>query len=327
MRRAILPVAGLAGIAGLLLAVNPQSVGSAFAHFESWTLIPVVALMVAFYALQGLRWHLLLRAIGAHIGHTDSQLINFAGQTMTAVLPLGDLTRAMMASRAAGVDTGATAATVTVQELSFTLLIVLAAVPALGRLPNGIWMVLVVAGGIAAVIAVLTISRLFISVQRGVERTPVIRRFAHQVESLQRETSRLLRQPRIVAGAVIDLGRVIVATAALALVLHGLHVDTLGWWNISLVLAASFVGGALSLLPGGVGANEATVVGTLMMLGVNPAIAAAAAILQRLTLTAVPAVGGGLAYAVLRWRRAAGHDRAATSGRQWMAGAAVRAAA
>jgi uncharacterized membrane protein YbhN (UPF0104 family) len=103
---------------------------------------------------------------------------------------------------------------------------------------------------------------------------------------------------------VIDLGRVIVATAALALVLHGLHADALGWWNVSLVLAASFVGGALSLLPGGVGANEATVVGTLMMLGVNPAIAAAAAILQRLTLTAVPAVGGGLAYLALRRRRA-----------------------
>ncbi|HEX6539745.1 MAG TPA: lysylphosphatidylglycerol synthase transmembrane domain-containing protein [Candidatus Dormibacteraeota bacterium] len=303
MRKAILPGAAVAGVGGLLMAVNPRSVASAFAHFESWTLIPILVLMLGFYALQGLRWHLLLRAAGARVRLVDSQLINFAGQAMTAVVPLGDLTRAMLVSRSSGVDAGAAAATVTVQELTFTLLVVLAAIPALGHLPNGIWLVLVVAGGIAAVITLLSVARLFRVVLRGVRCTPGLRRFAAGVESLQRQTARLLRMPAVGAGAVMDLGRVLAATAALGLVLHGLHVDNLGWWNISLVLAASFVGGALSLLPGGVGANEATVVGTLVILGVNPAVAAAAALLQRLTLTAVPALGGALAYAELRRRR------------------------
>lgn len=303
MRKAILPSAAVAGVGGLLIAVNPRSVASAFAQFESWTLIPILVLMLGFYALQGLRWHLLLRATGARVGLVDSQLINFAGQAMTAVLPLGDLTRAMLVSRSSGVDAGAAAATVTVQELTFTLLVVLAAIPALGHLPDGIWLVLVVAGGIAVVITLLTVARLFRPVLRGVRRTPGLRRFASDLESLQRQTARLLRTPSVGAGAVLDLGRVLAATAALALVLHGLHVDSLGWWDISLVLAASFVGGALSLLPGGVGANEATVVGTLMILGVSPAVAAAAALLQRLTLTAVPALGGALAYAELRRRR------------------------
>ena len=42
--------------------------------------------------------------------------------------------------------------------------------------------------------------------------------------------------------------------------------------------------------------------GTLMVLGVHPAIAAAAALLQRLSLVAVPTFGGAIAYLVLRGR-------------------------
>lgn len=56
------------------------------------------------------------------------------------------------------------------------------------------------------------------------------------------------------------------------------------------------------MLPGGVGANEASVVGILVLLGVNPAAAAAAAVVQRLSLTLVPTAGGGLAYLALRRR-------------------------
>jgi uncharacterized protein (TIRG00374 family) len=305
MHKAILPIAALAGVAGLLLAVNPRSVTAAFAQFDVWTLVPVVALMLAFYALQGLRWHLLLRAAGARIRASDSQLVNLAGQAMTAVVPLGDLTRAMLASKASGVDMGAAAATVTVQELCFTLLVVAAAVPALGHMPDGFLMVAIVCGGIAVVIAVLTSSRLFRLVLRVVRVTPAVRHFTKEIESLQLQVRRLLRRPDVAVGAAFDLGRVVVATAALLLVLRGLHVYSLGWWDVALVLAASFVGGALSMLPGGVGANEATVVGTLIILGVNPAVAAAAAILQRLTLFAVPTLGGAVAYLELRRRRRA----------------------
>jgi uncharacterized protein (TIRG00374 family) len=316
MRKAVFPAAALAGVVGLILAVNPASVAAAFAQFDTWTLLPAVALMLGFYALQGLRWHLLLRAIGARARLRDSQLLNLAGQAMTAVLPLGDLTRALLAGRAFGVATGAAAATVTVQELSFTLLVVLAAVPALGRLPYGAWWIAMVVGGIASVVIVLTVTRVFRGVHRVVSVAPGLRRVAADVAALQRAASQLLRRPDVAAGALIDLARVIVATAALLLVLRGLHVATLGWWEVALVLAASFIGGALSLLPGGVGANEATVVGVLIVLGVSPPTAAAAAILQRLTLTGVPAAGGALAYLATRTRTVRRPESAAGARRQ-----------
>ena len=308
----MLPVAAaVSGVGGLLLVANPQSVAVAFGHFDPWVVLPVVLLVLVFYALQGLRWHLLLRHVGVRTTLSDSQLVNLAGQAVTAVLPLGDLTRALMVSRSSGVQFGRTAATVTVQELTFTLLVVATAAPGLSRLPAGLlWMAAVITG-IVAVIAILTVPRLFGGVRRVVGATPGLCRSLRDIDALQRETCSLLRRPEVIAGSALDLGRVITATAALMLVLHGLHIDTLGWWDVSLVLAASFVGGALSMLPGGVGANEASVVGILVILGVNPAAAAAAAIVQRLSLTLVPAGGGAVAYLVLRRRRRAAQRRGA----------------
>jgi len=303
MSRLLPLVAGLCGIAGLLVFVNPRSVATAFGRFDAWTLLPALLLVLVFYLLQGLRWHLLLRNVGARGRITDNQLINLAGQALTAVLPLGDLTRAVLATRSSGVEFGATAATVTIQELTFTLLVVAAAAPGLAHLPNGVVWMLAVTVGIIAIVALLTVPRLFDVARRSAAATPGVRRFIRDIEVLHVEVRRLLGRRDVLAGAVLDLGRVFCANAALLLILRGLHIESLAWWDVALVLAASFVGGALSLLPGGIGANEASVVGILVMLGVNPAAAAAAAILQRVSLTLVPTVGGSLAYLVLRRRR------------------------
>jgi glycosyltransferase 2 family protein len=303
--RVVLAIAALGGVGGLLLVVDPRSVAKAVTHFDGGTVVPLVALGVTFYLLQGVRWHLLLRHVGGRGRMADSVLLNLAGQTVTAVLPLGDLTRALMATRASGVELGAAVATVTVQELTFTLLVVLAAAPGLARLPGGLIWMLVVVGGVGAITALLTIPRLYATARRLIARTPGVRRFRDDIDALQAAVRQLLARPGVLAGTVLDLGRVIVATAALMLVLRGLHIDAIGWWDASLVLAASFVGGALSLLPGGVGANEASVVGILVLLGVHPGAAAAAAVVQRLSLIAVPTIGGAAACLVLRARRRA----------------------
>jgi glycosyltransferase 2 family protein len=299
----VVPAAlAITSLGALLLAVDPRVVTAAVRHFELRVVIPVLVLTVAFYLLQGLRWHLLLRDVGAAGRLADSQLINLAGQAVTAVLPLGDLTRALLASEASGVEFGVTAATVTVQELTFTLLLVLAAAPGLAHLPHGLAWVAAVVGGVAAVFAILTVSRLFAAVRRLVAATPGVRTLLGQIDALQGGVRQLLARPDVLAGAVFDLGRVVAATASLLLILRGLGVESLGWSQTALVLAVSFVGGALSFLPGGIGANEASVVAILVVLGVNPASAAAAAILQRLTLSGVATVGGLAAFLAVRRR-------------------------
>ena len=315
LARALPVLLAVAGLAALVLAVHPSAMAAALRRFDLRALLPLALLGAAFYVLQGLRWHLLLRQVGAAARVSDSLLVNLAGQAVSAVLPLGDVTRALMMSRTTGAALGATAATVTVQELSFMLLVVAAAAPGLARLPGGPVLMLLVVAGIAGVFAVLTVPRLYAAVRRAVLGLPGAHRFAADVDALQREVSGLLRRPAVLAGAVLDAGRVVVAVAALLVILRALHIGGVGWWDGALVLAISFVGGALSLLPGGVGANEAGVAGILIAFGVHPVAAAAVAIMQRLWLVSMPLAGGGLAWVWLPRRRA----RTATLHRAWPA--------
>ena len=82
----------------------------------------------------------------------DTILINLAGQTITAIVPLGDLTRAAFASTADGTDFGTVAATVTVQELSYMLWLILSALPAILALGYGLAAVIPVAVGMALIV-------------------------------------------------------------------------------------------------------------------------------------------------------------------------------
>jgi uncharacterized membrane protein YbhN (UPF0104 family) len=302
--RALPVVAAVSSLGGLVLLMNPRSVMADVAGMDTRVLPAVAGLVAAFYLLQGLRWHLLLRSIGARSRLLDTQLTNLASQAVGSVLPLGDLTRAVLLSRSSGTPVGRVAATVTVQELSFVLLLVVGAAPGIARLPGGpVWMTCVIAG-IAGISAILLVPRLFRTVRRPLATVPVIRRFVGEIDALQRDVRGLLLRPSAAAGVILDLARVVVATAALLLLLRGFHVAALGWWDVAMVLAISFVGGALSFLPGGVGANEASVVGILAVLGVAPATAAAAALLFRLALTLVAVTGGGAGYGLLRRRQA-----------------------
>jgi glycosyltransferase 2 family protein len=302
IRRLVTAVIGLAAIAGVILFLNPSHVGSALAHFHLALIAPILALSVLVYLLQGIRWHFLLTDVGAHLRLRDTILVNLAGQTITAIVPLGDLTRAAFASRAVGTDFGIVAATVTVQELSYTLLLILSALPAILALGYGLAAVIPVAVGIAAIILILTVSPIFCRVHDLMARIPFLGRLLPAIDELQEQTAALLHRPDALALSVLDAARVVVAVTAFWLVIGGLEPGRIGWWQAAFVLALATVGGAVSLIPGGVGANEASVAALLIFLGVDYGAAGAAAIIQRALVTGLSLGLGAGSYAAIHRR-------------------------
>jgi uncharacterized membrane protein YbhN (UPF0104 family) len=103
VRRALTAAVGLAGIAGVVLFLNPSRVGSALEHFRLALVAPIVGLSVLANVLQGIRWHNLLADVGTKLRLSDTILVNLAGQTISAIVPLGDLTRAAFASAFAAI--------------------------------------------------------------------------------------------------------------------------------------------------------------------------------------------------------------------------------
>lgn len=303
LARRVLPLLVVAAtIGGLVLAVDPGRFASALSRLNLALLPPILALGVLFYLLQGLRWHTLLRVVGVRLGWADGVLLSVAGQIVSAILPVGDLTRAIFATEASGASFGTVAATVTVQELTYTLMLVLAATPMLLDISHGVVTALLVVAVILAILAVLTVPPLFCLLHRIISRTPVRGRLLPEVERLHQETALLLRQPRALAWSGLDMLRVGVATTQLWLVLAGLSPHRLGWWQAAFVLAFSYVGGALSLVPGAAGVSEAGLAGLLVVVGIAPPVAAAAALLQRIFTTGLAMALGWLAFAVARRR-------------------------
>ena len=297
-----IPIAvGLGAVVALIVVCNPFALGGAIARFNLLLIPAILALSAAYYVLQGLRWYFLLRDVGARIGIGDSILLNIAGQS-TTMLPLGELSRAVFASEASSdVEFGEVVATVTVQELIFTLILILIAVPGVLSIHRALPVLIVALVGIAGVLVLLLVPACFHFVHHLVERTPVLRRFTGQVDRLRQETVVLLQRPDTLGWSFLSLAGAGVSVTLFWLVVCGLGGD-LSWPVTSFVLAASYVAGAVSLIPGGIGAAEASVVGLLVVVGVDPATATAAALLQRVADKGFATLMGFIAYSIARRR-------------------------
>jgi glycosyltransferase 2 family protein len=302
LRRALPVAVALAALTGLVLVVNPRSLATALSRFNPLVAPLVVLVATGWFLLQGIRWHQLLRAAGSGLRMADSVLLSVAGQTITALLPLGDLTRAVFATEAGGLQIGAAAATVTVQELTFTLFLVLLATPGMIALHVGTGIVAAVIAGVLCIFALLTVPPLFAAVRGAASLLPLPRRVLTQVDELQRETVRLLRRRDTARWSLLDLARAAVGATVLWLIIQGLDPGAIGWWKAAFVVAVAYVGGAVSFLPGGTGASDASVVGLLILLGLDPGTAGAAALLQRLVFTSLATGLGMTAYLVARRR-------------------------
>jgi uncharacterized membrane protein YbhN (UPF0104 family) len=297
---------GLAATVGLVMILDPAHVARALSRFRLALVPAILVLYLLIYLLQGWRWHHLLGEAGVKLRLSDSLLLNAAGQTITALVPLGDLTRALFAAQAGKRDFGHVAATVTVQELTYTLMLLLFALPVLLALHLGV--VFVVATGVSmiAIVVILTVSPVFCAVHSVVARIPLLNRLLPAIDELQHETADLLHRPDTLAWSVLDLARAGCSVAVFWLVVQGLAPGSVDWWKAGFILAVSSIGGAVSLIPGGVGANEASVAGLLLLFGVDGGAAGAAALVQRFLMTGVALVLGGSAYVVARRRFALG---------------------
>jgi glycosyltransferase 2 family protein len=290
-----------AAVGGIVVAVDPAKVASALRSFDLVLLAPVLLLTFLTLVVQGLRWHFLLTTVGARLSAVNSVLLSLAGQGITAVLPLGDLTRAVFASEVSGVAFADVVATVTVQELTFILFLLILAGPVVVERRQVAGAEITALVGIAAVALILLVPPVFHRVHHAVAHTPLLRRFIAQIDELQQETVRLLHHRRTMAWSLIDLVRVALTITAFWLLVRG-FTPGVGWAAAGFVLALSYVGGAISLIPGGVGANEASVVGLLVLVGVHPATATAIAVVQRVVVSGTAVAAALTAYPVARRR-------------------------
>ncbi len=292
---------GLGAVAALIVLINPGRIGRALEHFDLALLPAIVVASLAYYVLQGVRWQFLLRDAAIRLPMAGTVLINLAGQA-TTLLPLGELTRAVLLAQAAEADFGDVLATVTVQELIYALLLVILAVPGLFEFHLSPAIPFAALSMALLALGVLTIPPLFRQIHGLITRIPGLRRFAGPLDQLQQETVDLLHRPDTAGWSIISVLQAGAEVTAFWLVIVALDPRPLNWPVTASIYAIASIAGAVSLIPGGIGASEAALAGLLIAAGLAPATATGVALMQRLADKGLSTAVGFLAYAVARPR-------------------------
>ncbi|MBV8300783.1 MAG: flippase-like domain-containing protein [Candidatus Dormibacteraeota bacterium] len=292
---------GIGAVLALVLAIDPAHFASAIAHLNLLLLPAIVAVSIAYYVIQGIRWHFLLVDVGIRMRLRDVVLITLAGQA-TSFLPLGELTRAILVTQASGGEFGAAVAAETVQELLYTVILIAFAVPGLLAVPHALAGIVVILFAIAAIIVAMTWCRMYRYLRLLVSKTPLLRRVLHPLDELHNDLVVLMRKPGTITWSWLSVLQAAAMVTTLWLVAQAVAPGHLDWKSAALVYAVSNVAGLLSLIPAGVGAYEGSIIGLLVGFGLNPGVAAAIAVLQRVLNQGIATGVGFAAYGVARRR-------------------------
>ncbi len=279
-------VFGLLVIAALAFVSDLPQTLAALEHFE-WLYLPLVlALTLLNYVLRFVKWHWYLRLIGAHVP-VERSLSIFASAMSMVMTPakVGEFLKAYMLRVTDDVPMARSAPIILAERISDGLAMILLSIVGLAFYQTA-WPVLalliVVMGGAALVVQSRTLSLKLIALG---ERLPILSRISQSLHELY-ESSYILFHWRNLLPSVA-LGIISWAGECLAFyfVLIGLGVapSTTLLLQATFIFAFSTVVGAVSALPGGLGAADASIGGLLVLLvGLSKELSVAATLLIRL---------------------------------------------
>ena len=300
MVRRLIPglLLGFLVLLGLALIGDLRQVRAQVVNFN-WALYPlVIALTLGNYLLRFFKWHFYLGQIGVRGLPVMKSARLFVAGFPLAVTPgkVGEALKGVWLNQETGIPTARGVSVVLAERISDGLAVL--ALSSLGVIAYpGYWPAFaLVLAGLLTLIVITQIRPLALALLGFGERLPMVSRFAHSLQEFY-EGSFALFRPRATLFAVA-LGTVawLCEGIGMYVVLLGLGVPP-SWETLSIavfVLSFSTVVGAVSALPGGLGAAEASIAGMLALLLGLPADETAAATLLIRFATLWFGVGLGL---------------------------------
>lgn len=264
----------------LVQAVHPAALWVALQRASLWLVAPIVGCAALGLLLRGIRWHLLLDAIDAPNTMEDS-IILFTAAQAAVLLPGGQFLLPVLQRSQHGTLIRHSVPTILVQELIFGLLMLPAALPGVPPYHPAGWMLLIAFVFNAGTAVFLLQSRLVEWVLGLVDHLPFIRDHVHNVAELQQHFVLVARNPATGWGTFLDMGTIALSGLGFYLSLRAVHAADVGWLDSMAIYALGSSVGTISMLPGGLGANEDVSTLALSRLGIAAGPAAAGTLLFR----------------------------------------------
>jgi uncharacterized protein (TIRG00374 family) len=297
---------------GLFLVGEADAVVVALLRIDLSVVLVVAALVTVSYGIRFLRWAFYLRELGIEIPLRTSLLVFFSG-FMLAVTPgkVGEVWKAWFLRDLESVPVSRTISVIGAERV--TDVFALAAFAALGVLlyRRSVLVVLGVVVAFLVGLGVLQWRLLCLAVLARCRNLPIVGDYAVQLRTFYEGAYALFRPRPLTVATGISLVAWGLEGLALWVILEGLGVSAGPLVGLFVFGLGSIVG-AVSMLPGGLAAAEASMVGALVALGYASSLAAAATLLIRVgTLW----YGVGLGTVVFGVHRLRAHIRVSTTKR------------
>lgn len=277
---------GFLALVGLALVGDVRQLQLLLTRFD-WRIFPLVLCFTLFnYSLRFVKWHYYLRQIGARIPWIESLRLFVAGFPL-AMTPgkVGEVLKGVWIQQRSGIPAARGVAVVVAERISDGLAVL--ALSTLGVIANPrYWpafaIILAVLVGLIVVSQIRPLALWLLAIG---ERLPLFKRAIPTLREFY-EGSFALFKPKVTLlatalGTVSWLGEGI----GFSFILRGLGMPATAETtaNAIFILAFSTIVGAVTALPGGLGAAEASIAGMLVLVaGLETGVASAATLLIRL---------------------------------------------
>jgi len=254
----------------------------------NWWYFPLALLLTLFnYLLRFCKFHFYLRQIGVTSIRWSESLRLFVAGFPLAVTPgkVGEVLKAVWIQQRSGLPVARGVSVVVAERISDGLAVLLLSTIGVIAYPR-YWPAFgVVLVGILGVIVVSQIRPLALWLLNLLEKLPLIRRMAHDLKEFYEGSYALFRPKSTLLAVGLGMVSWLGEGVGFYILLLGLGLTpSIQLFSLAVfTLSFSTVVGAVSALPGGLGAAEASIAGMLSLLGgLEPALAASATLLIRL---------------------------------------------
>lgn len=294
--------AAMAFYLAMIMLTDVDEFVKASEEFKWIYIAPVIALVVANYVIRSERWHFYLKTIGLGLPRRRSYWLFLSGLSMS-VTPgkIGEALKAVLLKmeRDAPLERGVGIVFVErmVDIIGMAVLIAIGAI----ALPYGLLSFAAIVVVLALIIVIVASEGLSGRVVSWMKSGRRLSRIGGLLEAPLKDSRQLLTGRSLIIGATLSAIAWACESVAFFLILTGISAG-IGLLECVFIYAFASVVGAISMLPGGMGTTEATMVGLLLAQGAVASVTSFAVILTRVS-TLWFAVALGVCFLALYTRR------------------------
>ncbi len=303
MKKALRPlllalVFGAIVLAGFTIFTDASAIIEVLQRIHPGWIAAALGLAFSNYLLRMLKWNFFLRLLGQDVPRGRSAAVFFAGLSMSMTPgKLGELLKALLLKDLSGVPVATTAPVVLGERLTDLLSLVVMITGGVWILGYG-WDVLLLATAMCGCVVLGVLYPPFTRLVLWVAaRTPGVKKMAGPLREAFENMAALLAFGPMAWATVLSAAAWFLECVAFWLILRGLGVADAPLLQATFVYALGTVAGAVSMLPGGLVATEASMVLLLtevLDLTTMPVAVAATLLVRLCTLWFATFLGAGV---------------------------------